>query len=333
MKLPQPRGACSERLAEMLASAPSADGGHSQLQWLAEQASNAEPIGDDDIQVSLAMLYGLHYQGWDGVDERWEWHPALLRARATLESPFERALREIAAPRMRTLAPAEVPDALFEMTAPDGKPGLAAYLAKEADLGQWREFAMHRSLYQLIEADPHTWAIPRLTGLAKAALVEVQADEYGGGRLERMHSVLYARLLRALDLDDSYGAHVDAVPAVTLAWMNVMSLFGLHRRLRGAIVGHLAAYEMTSPLPCRLYGNGLRRLGLGRDATDFYDEHVEADAVHEQIAGRDLAGGLAAAEPELVDDIIFGAAAELALDDLLGDHVLGSWRAGRSSLR
>ena len=43
-----------------------------------------------------------------------------------------------------------------------------------------------------------------------------------------------------------------------------MSLFGLHRRLRGALVGHLAAFEMTSSIPNRRYGDGLRRLGVRR---------------------------------------------------------------------
>ena len=47
-----------------------------------------------------------------------------------------------------------------------------------------------------------------------------------------------------------------------------MSLFGLHRRRRGAIVGHLALFEMTSSVPNRRYADGLRRLGFGDDATD-----------------------------------------------------------------
>src|SRR3954462_8661674 len=104
--------------------------------------------------------------------------------------------------------------------------------------------------------------------------------------------------MRDLDLDDTYGADLDVVPAVTLATNNLMSLFGLHRRLRGAALGHLAVFEMTSSLPNRRYGNGLRRLGGNATATRFYDEHVEADAVHEQIAAHDLCGGFCAQQPE-----------------------------------
>jgi hypothetical protein len=92
-------------------------------------------------------------------------------------------------------------------------------------------------------------------------------------------------------------------------------------------------FEMTSARPNRRYGNALRRLGFSSDATDFYDEHVEADAVHENIAAYDLAGGLARAEPELADDIIFGARALLRCEDLFAQHLLASWRSGATSLR
>ena len=53
----------------------------------------------------------------------------------------------------------------------------------------------------------------------------------------------------AVGLDATYGAYLDQIPGVTLATVNLMSLFGLHRRLRGAIVGHLALFEMTSSVP------------------------------------------------------------------------------------
>ena len=111
------------------------------------------------------------------------------------------------------------------------------------------------------------------------------------------------------------------------------TLFGLHRRLRGAVAGHLAALEMTSSLPNKRYGDGLRRLGFGPEVTRFFDEHVEADAVHEQIACHDLAGQLAVTEPGLAADILFGAAAALATDGLVAGHLIESCRAGVSSLR
>ena len=111
-----------------------------------------------------------------------------------------------------------------------------------------------------------------------------------------------------------------------------MSLLGLHRRWRGAIVGHLALFEMTSSIPNRRYANGLRRLGCGPRATAFFDEHVEADAVHEQIAAVDLAGGLARQDEALAADILWGARALSHLDARWASHLLRCWGEGRTSL-
>ena len=286
----------------------------------------------EDFQLSLYLLYELHYRGFSGVDEAWEWEPSLLALRARMEADFEACLLEqVAVPEVR-IDPARVGKEIVRLVDQDDGPQLSVYMERSASLDQFREFLIHRSAYQLKEADPHSWAIPRLDGLAKAALVEVQADEYGGGRPERVHATLFAKAMQALDLDPAYGAYLDRIPAVTLETVNLMSLFGLHRRLRGAIVGHLAAFEMTSPLPNGRYGKGLRRLGLGEDALDFFDEHVEADSVHENIAVYDMAQGLAVAEPELTVDILFGVRSLLHLDGQFAAHLIEGWEGGGTSL-
>ena len=86
---------------------------------------------------------------------------------------------------------------------------------------------------------------------------------------------------------------------------------------------------MTSSIPNRRYGNALRRLGFGPEATHFYDEHVEADAVHENIAAWDLAGGLAADEPEVAADILFGARALLQVEARWAGHLMDPGSGGR----
>ncbi len=334
MRLPMPRGPLSSGLCAVLG------GDDARLPEVEADAGRlagdppADVLGDEDVQLSLLVLYELHYQGFEGVDPDHEWSPELLSVRRVLERLLEGALRsQMPMPALPCPTAPAVADALATLTAGDDGPSLSAFLARRASVGQFREFLVHRSVYQLKEADPHTWALPRLTGRAKAALVEVQMDEYGGGRLDRMHSVLFAGSMRALGLDHTYGAHLDRVPAVTLATVNAMSFFGLHRRLRGAVVGHLAAYEMTSTVPNRRYGAGLRRLGFGPDATCFFDEHVEADAVHEQIAAHDMCGGLVEDEPELLPDVLLGAATAVELDRRFAEHVLAAWSARRGSLR
>ncbi|MEV7971809.1 iron-containing redox enzyme family protein [Cellulomonas sp. NPDC089187] len=333
MRAPAPRGPLSDHLLAGLRSGII----EPELPSHAENAvlTSTDLALDEDVQIALTVLYELHHQGIDGVDERMEWHPVLLATRAVLDAAYEAHLREVVTVP-DDLDPGTTPDqvarALFDLTGRDSGPSLAGYVAKKATDEQLHELLQHRSVYQLKEADPHTWAIPRLLGAPKAALVEIQADEYGGGRPERMHAALFARTMRGLGLDDTYGHYVDRVPAVTLASVNMMSMFGLHRRLRGAIVGHLAAFEMTSSRPNRLYGDGFRRHGYDADVTWYFDEHVEADAVHEQIAGRDLAGGLVAQHPQLRDEVLFGAAACLHADARVGAHLIERWSAGESSL-
>jgi hypothetical protein len=287
-----------------------------------------DPLTGEDAPLALYVLYELHYRSFAGVDDGWEWEPSLLALRGRLEAAFEARLREeVPVPD----AAGDVAEGILAIVEADDGPSLSRRLAASGTRDEFVEFVVHRSAYHLKEADPHTWAIPRLTGRAKAALVEIQADEYGGGRPEWVHAALFARSMRALGLDDRYGVLIDRIPGATLAMVNLMSLFGLHRRLRGAVLGHLAVLETTSSEPMRRYGACLRRLGLD-DATPFFDEHVEADAVHEQIAVRDMAGALAVDEPELARDVLWGAAAVTALEGDFARRLIAAWDAGRSSL-
>ena len=329
MQLPEPRGPLSAALrTELTAGSPPAE----DAVVLAERAAaSPDPLHDEDLQLSLAVCYELHYRGFDGVEPDREWDPDVLRLRGHLERAHLAALRRLTGPVVATGEP--VDRQLSALIAADDSPSLSSFMAKQGTLEQWREYLTLRSIYHLKEGDPHTFTVPRLAGRAKSAMVEIQADEYGGGSAERMHSELFAGLLRDAGLDAGYGALWDAAPAVAFASVNTMSLFGLHRRWRGAALGHLAAVEMTSSEPSRRYSAGLRRLGFDDRTTVFYDEHVEADAVHEQIASVDMCGSLVAEEPDLTADVLFGAACALAVDGLAARWLLDAWAAGRSALR
>jgi len=326
IELPPPRGPLSEQLFEAL-EGPA----HARLAapGLIEPS---DPLGDEDLQLALYVAYELHYTSIQGVDEAWEWSPSLLSFRGALERPFEEAVAELVPPA-EAAELESVGAALQEIVADDPGPPLSRYMEIQGTREQMLEHVVHRSAYQLKEADPHSWAIPRLGPGPKAALLEVQFDEYGGGNAERMHSTLFARTMEGLELDPTYGRYLDRWPGITLATVNLVTGFGLHRRRRGALVGHLAAFEMTSSIPNRRYGTALRRLGYGPEVTHFYDEHVEADAVHENIAAWDLAGGLAAEEPEVAADVLFGARALLQVEAHWARHLMDSWERGETSLR
>jgi hypothetical protein len=289
-----------------------------------------DPRTDDDLHLALYLCYQLHYGGLAGVSDRLEWDPVLLAFRQVLEAAFEDAL--LAEVEVRPANDARpMVDQLRDIVRSDPSTGVSGHLQRAATLEQFREFLLHRSAYHLKEADPFTWLIPRLSGTPKAALVQIQADEYGGGDAKWMHSALFADTMSALGLDAAAGPPLDRLPGTTLAVTNLLSFFGLHRRLRGQCAGALALFEMTSCIPNRRYGDGLRRLGFGPEETRFFDEHVEADAVHEAVAATDLAGALATQEG-LGREILFGAHALQATEGLAAAQQLDAWTAGRSSL-
>ena len=285
----------------------------------------------DDTQLFLYLCYELHYRGLANVDDAWEWEPSLLALRQAVERRFEDGLAALVGRPLPVCAD-DVPDVLHALIAEASGPSLSRYFLEQGTDHEFQEFAIHRSGYQLKEADPHSWAIPRLSGVAKAALVEIQSDEYGGGKVGASHAELFADTMAALGLDPTYGAYVDRLPGTTLATTNLVSFFGLQHRWRGALVGHLAVFEMTSVEPMGRYSQTLRRLGIPEAARRFYDVHVEADARHEVIAARDLAGGFARAEPGLAGDILFGARALMAVEEQFAAHLLASWASGVSSL-
>ncbi|MFD3539147.1 iron-containing redox enzyme family protein [Streptomyces sp. NPDC058662] len=289
----------------------------------------ADPWGED-LQLALHLLYELHYRGFEGVDGEREWDPDLLRLRQTLETRFLHALRTELSDGPRSVDEAFAPLLVEPVDLSDS---LSHHLATEGELWQLREYAALRSVYHLKEADPHVWVVPRLTGRAKAAMVAIEYDEFGAGRADRIHARLFADLMADLDLDPAYGHYLDHAPAPLLATVNLMSLFGLHRALRGALVGHFACVEVTSSPGSRRLAKAMRRCGAGPAAEHFYAEHVEADAVHEQVVRHEVIGGLLADEPGLEADIAFGCAATVLLEDRLAAHIREAWDQGRSALR
>ncbi|WP_293330721.1 iron-containing redox enzyme family protein [Mycobacterium sp.] len=324
--LPAAHGPLSTAVRRTLAGPAS----HDHLSRIGASVSDSDPYGLD-LQLALHMCYELHYRGFAGVDPMWEWNPMLLQLRAELERVFLAGVRRDVGPiEADRTAAAEMASISIE---PANGTGPSYYLR---DAGSWQqmcEYFVHRSVYHLKEGDPHAWVIPRLIGGAKAAFVAVEFDEYGAGQGSRVHQQLFADLLTAAGLDATYLGYLDAVPAESLAVVNLMSMFGLHRRLRGAAIGHFAATEISSPPGSRRMVEALQRLGAPAPCIAFYSEHVEADAVHEQVVRLDVVSDLVAREPQLDPDIVFGMRAHSVVENRLADTIMASWGQNRTSLR
>ena len=291
---------------------------------------DADPWSDD-VQLALTVCHELHYRGWRGVDADREWDLGVIELRLQLDEHLLAAVRDEWSP-----LPGEprADDVLARLAADSIAPeGVSEHLRRDGTVEQFRDYFAARSIYHLKEADPHAWAIPRLRGESKAAFVAVEFDEYGAGHGDRVHQVLFGRLLRAMDLDDAYLGHLDAAPAVVLAPVNLMSCLGLRRSRLGALIGHFAATEVTSPAGSARLLAGLERIGAPEDAKLFYREHVEADAVHELVMRDDVVAPMLRAEPWREPDVIAGIRALQVVEDRLGAAFLDSWRDGTTLMR
>lgn len=209
---------------------------------LAQRAHTVDVLRDEDVQLTLLLLYELHHEGIDQVVDDLEWDLGLLWVRADLEMALQRSLQVLVHGR----------HGFGRGTRPEFLTGPAQVDAELAALATARD----------------------ATGLTAH-----------------------------LALDAAHGAYVSRLPATSLAAVNTATMFGLHRRDRGALAGHLAFSHLRSP-------------SLGAAVGP----------------GRELVASLLATEPELAADVVFGARAGASLARLVAEEVFGAWSAGTSSL-
>ncbi|MCE5291945.1 MAG: iron-containing redox enzyme family protein [Nocardiaceae bacterium] len=315
--LPSPRGPLSEQVIDVLRN----DRSSPKL----PRPTIDDPL-DEDVQLALYTCYELHYRGFAGVSADWEWNPDLIGWRGYVEAEFRRFLRSV------TSNSDDAEHTIDQLTVvPNEEVGLSFHMQRQGTWDQMLDLFKARSMYHLKEADPHAWAIPRLTGQAKAAFVAVEFDEYGGGRGERMHSVLFGDLMAAAGLSRDYLHYIDEVPGQALANVNFMSMCGLHRDLRGAMVGLFTAVEIVNPPSAARMVDALKRLEAPSACIHFYAEHVEADAVHEQVMRHEVLQDLIDREPGLRRDVVFGVESAGYLESRLATHLIETWASNAAA--
>jgi hypothetical protein len=328
--LPPARGPLSEQLIGALrrpaGRAPSLAAAVPERAW-----------HDEDAQLALYLAFEVSYHGFAGVDPGWDGDPALLvlrdRLAAALLAEVDAAAAGGPGVWRADVEPAEAAVAgLHDLASAPGT-SLSGWVAERGHAGHLRELAVHRSAYQLKEADQHSNLIPRMPrGRAKAALIEIQADEYGNGIPGESHQELFARTMVGLDLDPTPGRYLDRIPAATLATCNLLSVLASSRRWLAAGLGHLALFEMTSVVPMGRYARATEAVA-GPEAARFYDVHVEADAHHEVLAVEGMVRPFVEQHPELGEEVVRGARWLTAVESAFTEAVLAAWDAGRTSLR
>ena len=208
LTLPPARGPVSSALVQALRREPGAAGS-----W-PTTVTSADPIGDEDLQLALYLCYELHYTG-SSASTAWEWDPSLLAFRA---QPWSAPSRRRCARASRRPGNGSWQRSALPCSESSRRRRPAA-VPLPGDAGDARadaaSYVVHRSAYQLKEADPHSWAIPRLAGRAQGG-----AGGDPGRRVRRRPSRSACtrrcspRRWTRLGLDATYGAYLDRLPGV-----------------------------------------------------------------------------------------------------------------------
>ena len=280
---------------------------------------------DRDTQLAWFMLNEASFGGWDTIDDAAEWYPHVVELRQRFETWFSTLIGS----RFDDVSNPEL--AVDQILNESGGPSMSQYLADHGTGGQVAESLMLRYPYQSKEADPHTFAIPRLDGSAKRSLVEIQTGEYGVGH-ESTHAELFRNAVTGSGVTDSHTDIIDQLPGIAFATSNLVSMGGLNRSRRGVVVGQLALFEMDSVKPNGTMVEACHRLGMSDSTRRFFDVHVVADAEHEVIAREAFLIRYPTTDPGQIDNVLFGIEAQHEIDVELAEVAIAAWSGGVSAL-
>lgn len=118
-------------------------------------------------------------------------------------------------------------------------------------------------------------------GTEASAKIEIAAnywDEMGNGEAANVHSVLFAKALAALDVNERYIQDNLLLEAKLCG--NLSAALTLSRRHYFKAIGYFGVTEYLAPRRFRCLINAWRRLGLPSEGIRYHDLHVEIDAGH-----------------------------------------------------
>lgn len=166
-------------------------------------------------------------------------------------------------------------------TLRDAGPGqddpLFCWLESEADLEAMRWFVYQELVGEAGFDDLLALTQLRMPVTAKLEMARNYWDEMGRGRAHAMHGPLLDRTGQILEIDDLSSCPI-VWPSRALA--NLMVGLAFNRRYAYHSVGALGVVELTAPGRTRKVANGLKRLGLPKEASYYFALHATVDLAH-----------------------------------------------------
>lgn len=272
----------------------------------------------DDVHRTLYRIYGSFVWGNQRLTE--PARRAVEKTRATLEEAFRAQLagsRSLSRDEVPRLADDEIAGwFLSVLDSLDPAPGWREFIREEATLADMERVVADRSLFFLREPDPWIFAVPSLTGISKAGMVDLLLDEYGWGKLERMHSTIYAGVMEQLGLNTELDHYFDQAPWQYIATLNLQWMYALTPGDRNGLVGTIYLTEAESPAAMANYLAAWERLGVAVDSiTGFYQLHIAADEDHRRVALEEIVVPICRADPDAVFEVATGMIDAHALEN------------------
>ena len=293
-----------------------------------------DPLGDDDLQLALYLCFELHYRCFAGVDPAWEWRPDLLAVRAVLEEAFFDALEAEVGPG-EPVDPDEVGDLLFR-----ARSRRRGRLALAPARGRGRPRAVPRVRRPPL-ALPAEGGRPAQLGDPAARRPGEDGAAGGAGRRVRRRPAASGCTRRSSPRRCGRSASTTArTPTSTASRRDPgdgqpdVGARACAASRRGAIVGHLAMFEMTSAQPNRRYGNALRRLGFdarGDRLLRRARRGRRGAREHRRLRPRRRPGARRSRSWPRTSSSAPGPCS--ILEDRFARHLLAAWEQGETSLR
>jgi hypothetical protein len=239
---------------------------------------DATPIDWRDLLLSLSVIHDLHTAPLRQLDgrERLQHHPAVADLKWRLE---EELVAELVRRDEQTdwRLPDTASAAMRAIGVRDMVPQIYEWVAEDADRNEIVEFLSLEGGPDGGFDDLVAACQIGLDGAAKLELAQNYWDEMGNGSLARVHTELHRKLSRALGLSCPPR---DLQPVAALERSVLGGLLATNRWLQPEMLGALGLLELQAGPRCRKVVAGLKRIGAGEDALDFYVEHATVDPRH-----------------------------------------------------